>query len=389
MKTRRMKSHNNNPNTELSPAERQKILVEWNNTQANYPKNKCIHQLVEEQVEQTPHAFAVVFEDQTVTYEQLNRRANQLAHHLQSLGIGPEVLVGICVERSVDMVVGLLAILKAGGAYVPLDPNYPKERLTFMLADSQVPVLLTQESLVKDLPASQAQTICLETLLDHNLLAENPVSDVTSENLAYVIYTSGSTGKPKGVMMRHRSLSNLITWQQRTLASGEAKTLQFAPISFDVSFQEIFSTWCSGGTLVLISELVRKDSMMLLRFLTEQAIERLFLPVVALQQLSEVVATGLGTVPATLREVITAGEPLQITPAIINWFEKQPHATLHNHYGPSETHVVTAFTLTGSVHDWPTLPPIGRPIANTQIYLLDQERQPVPIGPFVADEGSE
>ena len=380
MKTRRMKSHNNNPNTELSPAERQKILVEWNNTQANYPKNKCIHQLVEEQVEQTPHAFAVVFEDQTVTYEQLNRRANQLAHHLQSLGIGPEVLVGICVERSVDMVVGLLAILKAGGAYVPLDPNYPKERLTFMLADSQVPVLLTQESLVKDLPASQAQTICLETLLDHNLLAENPVSDVTSENLAYVIYTSGSTGKPKGVMMRHRSLSNLITWQQRTLASGEAKTLQFAPISFDVSFQEIFSTWCSGGTLVLISELVRKDSMMLLRFLTEQAIERLFLPVVALQQLSEVVATGLGTVPATLREVITAGEPLQITPAIINWFEKQPHATLHNHYGPSETHVVTAFTLTGSVHDWPTLPPIGRPIANTQIYLLDQERQPVPIG---------
>jgi len=375
-----MTIHSDNSNTKLSAAERHKILVEWNNTQTDYPKDKCIHQLFEAQVERAPNAIAVVFEEQQLTYDELNRRANQLAHHLQSLGVSPEMLVGICVERSLEMVVGLLAILKAGGAYVPLDPTYPKERLAFMLADAQVPVLLTQKRLVEGLPEHQAQIVCLETSLP-NFSDKNPVSEVTPSHLVYVIYTSGSTGKPKGVMMRHGSLSNLITWQlQQSFVSGDAKTLQFAPISFDVSCQEIFSTWCSGGTLVLVSERVRKDSMMLLRFVTEQAIERLFLPVVALQQLSDVVAKGLGTVPATLREIITAGEPLQITPAIANWFKKRPHVTLHNHYGPSESHVVTAFTLTGSVTDWPTLPPIGRPIANTQIYLLDKDRQPVPIG---------
>lgn len=181
--------------------------------------------------------------------------------------------------------------------------------------------------------------------------------------------------------MKHAALSNLIAWQlQQSVVSNEAKTLQFSPISFDVSCQEIFSTWCSGGTLVLISETVRKDSIMLLRFLTEQAIDRLFLPFVALQQLSEVVAKGLGMVPLSLREIITAGEALQITPAIANFFKQLPDATLHNQYGPSESHVVTALTLTGTVTEWPALPPIGRPIANTQIYLLDQERQPVPMG---------
>lgn len=373
--------HTDNSNIEMSAAERHKILVEWNNTQADYPFDKCIHQLFEEQVERTPNAIAVVFENEQLTYEELNYRANQLAHYLQSLGVKPEVFVGICVERSLEMVVGLLAILKAGGAYVPLDPTYPKERLAFMLADAQVPVLLTQEKLVEDLPEHQAQIVCLETSLEH-LSEENPVSEVTPFHLIYVVYTSGSTGKPKGVMMKHAALSNLIAWQlQQSVVSNDAKTLQFSPISFDVSSQEIFSTCGSGGTLVLISETIRKDSMMLLRFITEQAIDRLFLPFVALQQLCDVVANDLGTVPMTLREIITAGEQLQITPAIANFFQKLPHATLHNQYGPSESHVVTAFTLTGgSVNNWPTLPPIGRPIANTQIYLLDQEKQPVPIG---------
>ena len=236
-----MTIHTNNFNTELSPAERQKILVEWNNSQVDYPKNKCIHQLFEQQVERTPHVRAVVFEDQQLTYEQLNRRANQLAHHLQSLGVGPEVLVGICVKRSLEMVVGLLGILKAGGAYVPLDPTYPKERLTFMLADTKVPVLLTQESLVKDLPASQAQTICLETLLDHNLLAENPVSDVTSENLAYVIYTSGSTGKPKGVLIPHQGLLNLVFWYNQAFEVTSAdQATQLASLAFDAHVWELW-----------------------------------------------------------------------------------------------------------------------------------------------------
>ncbi|RKZ77561.1 MAG: non-ribosomal peptide synthetase, partial [Candidatus Parabeggiatoa sp. nov. 1] len=158
-----MTIHTDNPNTELSAAERHKLLVEWNNTQTDYPKDKCIHQFFEEQVQRTPNAIAVVFEDQQLTYHELNRRANQLAQHLQSLGVKPEVLVGICVERSLEMIVGLLAILKAGGAYVPLDPTYPKERLAFMLADAQVPVLLTQKRLVEGLPEHQAQIVCLET----------------------------------------------------------------------------------------------------------------------------------------------------------------------------------------------------------------------------------
>jgi len=157
----------NNSNIELSATERHKILVEWNNTQTDYPKDKCIHQLFEEQVERTPNAIAVVFEDQQLTYHELNCRANQLAHHLQSLGVKPEVLVGICVERSLEMVIGLLGILKAGGAYVPLDPSYPKERLAFMLADAQVPILLTQAKLVDGLLEHQAQIVCLETSLEN------------------------------------------------------------------------------------------------------------------------------------------------------------------------------------------------------------------------------
>jgi surfactin family lipopeptide synthetase A len=374
-----MKSDIDNSTMALSVSERHQLLVEWNNTQADYPEQKCIHQLFEAQVERTPNAIAVLFEEEQLTYDELNRRANQLAHHLQSLGVLPDILVGICAERSIEMLIGLLAILKAGGAYVPLDPSYPKERLAFMLADAGVPILLTQKKLVEKLPEHQAQIVCLETdwqrTSDHN-----PTSPVIPSHLAYVIYTSGSTGQPKGVMMKHAALSNLIAWQiQQSMLSDNAKTLQFAPISFDVSCQELFSTWGAGGTLVLISERLRKDSMMLLRFITEQDIERLFLPFVALQQLSEVVLNALGTVPTTLREIITAGEALQITPAIAHFFKSLPYARLHNQYGPSESHVVTAFSLTGSVTEWPSLPPIGRPIANAQIYLLDQNRQPVAI----------
>ncbi len=373
----------------LTEAERHQLLVEWNNTQTPYPRDKCIHQLFEAQVQRTPDAVAVVFEDQQLTYRELNRRANQLAHYLLALGVGPEVLVGLCVERSIEMVVGLLGILKAGGAYVPLDPAYPKERLAYMLNDLQVSVLCTDainrfpmKQLVERLPEHEVQVVGLDT--DWEVISqeseENSVSAVKSENLAYVIYTSGSTGKPKGVAMAHLPLANLILWQLESAAvSRGARTLQFAPVSFDVSFQEIFSTWCSGGTLVLLSEEVRRDAGALLGLLTEEAIERLFLPFVALQQLAEV-AEGSELIPTSLREVITAGEQLQITPAIKDLFRKLTGCTLDNQYGPIESHVVTAFSLTGSVNNWPVLPPIGRPIANTQIYLLDRSLQPVPIG---------
>lgn len=366
----------------LTAAERHQLLVEWNNTQTDYPQESLVHQLLEAEVDRTPDAVAVVFEDEQLTYRELNSRANQLAHYLQALGVGPEVLVGICVERSLEMVVGLLGILKAGGAYVPLDSAYPKERLAYMLSDSQVSVLLTQEKLLAGLPEHQARAICLDK--DWGVISteseENPVSDVKSENLAYVIYTSGSTGKPKGVAMRHLPLANLILWQlKNTTVSSGARTLQFAPVSFDVSFQEIFSTWCSGGTLVLISEEVRRDTAALIRLLNEKAVARLFLPFVALQQLAEV-ADGSGAMPTSLREIITAGEQLQITLPITNLFKTLKSCTLHNHYGPSESHVVTAFTLQDSVSSWSALPAIGRPIANTQIYLLNQSLQPVPIG---------
>jgi amino acid adenylation domain-containing protein len=376
----------------LTTAEQHQLLVEWNDTQADYFSNHCIHELFEMQSLKSPDAVAAMVVDvqsaasqsviQQLTYRELNDRANKVAHYLRTLGVGPDVRVGICIERSLEMVVGLLGILKAGGAYVPLDPTYPQERLRDMLQDAAVSVLLTQQSLVELLPSHQANVVCLDSQwkVISTQSQENPASGVSATNLAYVIYTSGSTGKPKGIAMQHHSLVNLIVWQiENAIIDSKAKTLQFAPVSFDVSFQEIFSTWCGGGTLVLISEEIRRDAHALLRLCVEEKIERLFLPVIALQQLAQV-ANDLPYHLASLQEIITAGEQLQIPPSLIRFFNDLPGCVLHNHYGPSETHVVTAFTLQGSASDWPTIPSIGRPIANTQIYILDNNLQPVPIG---------
>ncbi|MBN3890742.1 MAG: non-ribosomal peptide synthase/polyketide synthase [Nostoc sp. JL31] len=366
----------------LTQPEQQKLLVEWNDTQVDYPQDLCIHQLFEEQVDSTPDAIAVVYENQQLTYYELNYRANQLAHYLRSLGVGSDALVGLCVERSLEMVIGLLGILKAGAAYVPLDPEYPPERLRFILEDAQVRVLLTQQSILDRLPQHQAHQVYLDT--DAKLISQcnqdNLISGAQATNLAYVIYTSGSTGQPKGIAMNQLALSNLILWHRENLKIPRgAKTLQFASISFDVSFQEIFTTWCSGGTLFLITEELRRDTSALLGFLQQKAVERLFVPFVGLQQLAEV-AIGSELANSHLREIITAGEQLQITPAISQWLSKLTDCTLHNHYGPSESHLATSFTLTNSVETLPLLPPIGRPIANTQIYILDKYLQPVPIG---------
>ncbi|NEO45947.1 MAG: AMP-binding protein, partial [Moorea sp. SIO4A3] len=225
----------------LTAAEQQKLLVDWNNTAVDYPYDKCIHQLFEEQVEQTPDAIAVVFEDEKLSYRELNSRANQLAHYLQSLGVKPEVLVGICVERSIEMVVGLLAILKAGGAYVPIDPGYPPQRLAYMLADSEVLVLLTTLAQMKLMPEHQAQLVCWEqdgeAISSQSL--ENPLSAVNHQNLAYVIYTSGSTGKPKGAMNTHGGICNRLLWMQDAFSlTSSDKILQKTPFSFDVSVWE-------------------------------------------------------------------------------------------------------------------------------------------------------
>jgi amino acid adenylation domain-containing protein len=333
-------------------------------------------------VERTPEAIAVMAEGQCLTYQQLNDRANQLAHYLQTLGVGPDQLVGICLERSIELVVGLLGILKAGGAYLPLDHTYPQARLTFMVENAQAQVIVTQDSLRQVLPSAAAHVVCLDT--DWSTIAQQPTaspcSTVQPQNLAYVIYTSGSTGQPKGVLLNHRPLVNLVAWQvaTSTLPVG-ARTLQFTPVSFDVSFQEIFATWCAGGTLVLIADDQRKDAIALIEFLQDSQIERLFLPFVALQHLAEIAQSRHQVCPA-LREVITAGEQLQITPAIAQWFSQHPHCRLHNHYGPSETHVVTAYTLGADPQAWSALPPIGKGLPQTPLFILDPQGQPVPIG---------
>ncbi|MDB9315792.1 amino acid adenylation domain-containing protein [Spirulina sp. CS-785/01] len=346
------------------------------------PANLCIPQLIEAQVAQTPDSPAILYQHHPLTYQQLNEQANQLAHYLQSLGVKPDVLVGVCIDRTPDLIIALLAILKAGGAYVPLDPTYPAHRLSLMIEDAQPSLLLTQKHLLPQLPDSQAHVLCMDT--DGDRFAqesrENPVSDVTPAHLAYVIYTSGSTGKPKGVAMPHRPLVNLIQWQeQQSNLPPQARTLQFTPISFDVSFQEIFSTLTTQGTLVLISEPTRHDPNHLLHFLEENQIARLFLPFVALRQLAEV-GQDQQIFPPHLQEVITAGEQLRITHPMRDWFSQLPHCRLFNHYGPSETHVVTAYRLPDDPQDWAVLPPIGRPIANAQIYILNTRKQPVSQG---------
>jgi amino acid adenylation domain-containing protein len=365
----------------LTPAERQQLLQDWAQNPVEYPREVTVSQLIEAQVERTPDAISVVFGAQHLTYQELNQRANQLAHHLQTLEVSADIPVGICVERSLEMLVGLLAILKAGGAYVPLDPLYPKQRLAAMLEAANVPVLLTQQHLVNSLPSHKAQIVCL----DSNWVAfsqqpsHNPIQPAKPTNLAYIIYTSGSTGTPKGVAMGHLPLVNLLFWQAQQSNPHHCRTLQFTSISFDVSFQEIFSTWLVGGTLVLIADETRRDSQQLFQFLIEQNIERLFLPFVALQNLAGV-GCSQPVQPVHLREVTTAGEQLQISRPIADWFSQLPHCTLHNHYGPSESHVVTAYTLTGDPQQWMVLPPIGRPIANACTYILNRQFQPVPIG---------
>jgi amino acid adenylation domain-containing protein len=369
----------------LTAVEREQVLSQFNDTAVVYPENRLIHELFEEQVQLTPGAIALIHEQKSLTYADLNGRANQLARYLVNQGVGPDQLVGICVGRSVEMVIGLLGVLKAGGAYLPLDPNYPPERLRYMLEDAVPRVVLTQEQLRAVLPATQAEVISLDRKLREIAVyvAENlqtPKLKPTARSLVYVIYTSGSTGRPKGTAMSHHSMVNLIEWHRKTLPSGEEqRVLQFAALSFDVAFQETFSTLCTGGTLVLLDEWVRRDARALAELLSRHSIKRLFVPPMVLQSLAETCGN-TGAIPQSVRDVITAGEQLRITPEIKHLFRQCSGCRLHNHYGPTETHVVTALTLTGDPDEWPSLPTIGRPISNTRIYVLNAQQQPVPIG---------
>ncbi|MFW9262285.1 amino acid adenylation domain-containing protein, partial [Nostoc sp. CALU 546] len=353
----------------LTQFEEQQLLVEWNDTQVDYPFDKCIHQLFEEQVERTPNAVAVVFENQQLTYHELNCRANQLAHYLQSLGVKPDVLVGICVERSLEMVVGLLGILKAGGAYVPLDSEYPKDRLSFMLEDAQVAVLLTQQRLLDRLPEYQAKLICLDEVWSEILQNKqnNPIQVVTSTDLANVIYTSGSTGKPKGVMVEHSGLCNLAQAQIQAFGvHSDSRVLQFASFSFDACISEILMALGSGATLYLGTKDSIMPGMPLIDRLRDDGITHVTLPPSAL------VVLPTEELP-TLQAIVVAGEacPLEL---MRQWSKGR---NFFNAYGPTEASVCTAIAKCTPLDQKIS---IGRPIANTQIYILDQNLQPVPIG---------
>jgi len=366
----------------LTPEEQRQVLVEWNDTAVKYPAIECVHELVEAQVERTPNAVALICNNQSLTYKELNHRANQMAHYLVARGVRAGGFVAIYMDRSLDMLLAVLATLKSGAAYIPLDPIYPRDRLAFMLSDSSPAVILTRQKMREQLPAEAPNAICIDSAWDDiaKLSTENMRSGATREKLAYVIYTSGSTGKPKGVCLPHRALTNLIFWQLDNSHLPQAsRTIQFTSLSFDVSFQEIFSTWCSGGTLLLISESLRRDPSSLLRFLREENVARLFLPFVALQHLAEI-ALEEKNLPKHLLEIITAGEQLQVTRQLAAFFRRMPQCKLCNQYGPSESHVVTAFPVTGTPDAWPSLPPIGKPIANTQIYILDPSLNPAPVG---------
>ncbi|WP_427161994.1 non-ribosomal peptide synthetase [Aliinostoc sp. HNIBRCY26] len=349
--------------------EEQNLLAAWNNTTSVYPQHLCIHQLFEAQVAKTPEAIAVIFEDQQLTYQQLNQRANNLAHHLQSLGVKPEVLVGICVERSLEMVVGVLAILKAGGAYLPLDYTYPPERLAFMLQDAQITVLLTQENLLESLPQHQAQIIDIDT---HSKLADlpNPQSDVKPSNLAYLIYTSGSTGQPKGVQIEHQSAVNLLeSIRQNPGLTAQDTLLSVTSLSFDIVVSEIFLPLSVGAKLVVASRAAAADGNQLLNLLTTHNV------------------TFMQPTPITWRLLLAAGWQGSPQLQMISTGEALPRelanqllpqgAALWNLYGPTET-TIWATGCQVTTADQPIN--IGRPIANTQTYILDAHLQPVPIG---------
>ncbi|MEG4576129.1 amino acid adenylation domain-containing protein [Microcoleus sp. N3A4] len=360
----------------LTAAERQQLLVEWNNTQTNYPESACIHQLFEVQAEQTPDAVAVVFGEQQLTYHQLNCRANQLAHYLQTLGAGPEVLAGICLDRSMDAIVSLLAVLKAGSAYLPLDPAYPKERLDFMLSDAQISVLLTQQHLVEKLPDCGAKIICLDAAQQEiDAQSEiNPANLANADNLAYVMYTSGSTGKPKGVCVVHRGVVRLVKDTNFASLTAAEVFLQLAPISFDASTLEIWGALLNGAQLAVfpagspslaeLGEAIRLYNVTILwltaglfHLMVDDRIEDL----------------------KGVRQLLAGGDVLSV-PHVQKLLREVPNCKLINGYGPTENTTFTCCAPIDSASQISNSVPIGRAIANTQVYIVDRHLQPVPIG---------
>ncbi|HEX8321936.1 amino acid adenylation domain-containing protein, partial [Longimicrobium sp.] len=363
----------------LGDAERALVLEEWNRTAAEVPAGQCIHQLIEAQAARTPDAAAVTAEEASLTYAELNARANQLAHHLARRGVGPEVRVGLCLERGVEMVVSILAVLKAGGAYVPLDPGYPPERLAYMLEDSGVAVVLTQERLRGILPASRVPALDVDAAWDSvaRESAENPAPAVTPSNVAYVIYTSGSTGRPKGVMNQHRGVVNRLVWMQAQFGIGAGDVvLQKTPFSFDVSVWEFFWPLQQGARLVMARPDGQRDPAYLRDVIEREGVTTLHFVPSMLQPFVETVEAGRC---GSLRHVVCSGEALP--PSLVERFYDRlaGPVVLTNLYGPTEAAVdVSCWTCPRD--EAAGVVPIGRPVWNTRLYVLDAALQPVPVG---------
>jgi amino acid adenylation domain-containing protein len=362
----------------LPDAERRRVLVEWNATTREYGGEARLHRLIERQAAQTPDSVALAFEERELTYAEVNWRANQLARALRRRGVGPDVLVGVFAERSFEMVVALLAVLKAGGAYVPLDPSYPAERLGHMLEDARAPVVLAQRHLVSQLPRQTGDVLPLDaSWAAYAAEAGEDLEDLgTPQNLAYVIFTSGSTGRPKGAMNEHRGICNRLLWMQEEYGlTGEDRVLQKTPFSFDVSVWEFFWPLLTGGRLVIARPEGHRDSAYLVKLICEAGITTLhFVPSMLRVFVEEEGLEACGS----LRRVICSGEAL---PHELQerFFARLPKAELHNLYGPTEAAVDVTYWACRRGDERLTVP-IGRPVANTQMYVLDAHLEPLPIG---------
>ncbi len=361
----------------MSGEDAYQLLIQFNNTHEDYPTGVCLHQLFESQVEQTPNSVALEFDGTQLTYSELNSKSNQLAHHLQHFGVGPEVAVGVLMERSLEMVIALYGILKAGGAYVPLDPEYPTDRIYFMLEDSGPPVLLTQSHLISRVGSIDAQIICLDTEWERieREPKEKIFSGVKPENLAYIIFTSGTTGRPKGVMNTHRGICNRLIWMQDQYQLLEYdRVIQKTPFSFDVSVWEFFWPLLFGARLVVAKPGGHKDSNYLVNLIIEQSITTIhFVP-----SMLQIFLDDRNVEKCTsLKRVICSGEALPFD--LQERFFTQLHAELHNLYGPTEAAVDVTYWVCQQGSSLGFVP-IGKPVANTQIYLLNEYLEPVPIG---------
>ncbi len=366
----------------MDESDSEMLLYAWNQTSRDWGPFKCVHEVFTETALRMPEASALVFGESRTSYQTLDCRANQVAWHLRALGAREESRIAVCLHRSELMIVAVLGILKAGAAYVPLDPSYPPSRLAYALEDADAKLLVTDEGAQVLLGSYRGHLVNLDRVAGQ--LAEQPdhppVARIDPDHLLYVIYTSGSTGVPKGIALTHRALANLIYWHAAELETGsQVGVLQFASLSFDASFHEMFAAWHEGGTLYLITEDMRFDADRLIHYIADHPITKIIVPVIMLQQW----ATHYGESPellAHVRELITTGEQLQITEPIRKLFHKLRPGVLHNHYGPAETHVVTAFNFSGEPNHWPYYASIGKAISNTTVYILDKHLAPVPQG---------